>query len=400
MSHADPTGRDAVDDHLLDVRTIAVHAGLEPDPVTGAVVPPIHMASTFERDPDGGRSRGFLYGREDNPTRRTLEEALARLEGAAGAAAFASGLAAIAAVLSTLRPGARVLVTEDRYVGMRRLMERVMSRWGLEAVPVRAETPTTMAEAIDDTIDLAWIETPSNPMMHVLDVAATAEAARRHGALAVCDATLVTPIAMRPLDLGCDLVVHSTTKYAGGHSDVTGGVVAWGREGELAERVREAQCLVGGVPSPFDCWLVLRGLRTLPLRMQAHAEGAAHLAAWLARHPAVADVRYAGLPDHPGHAVAASQMRGFGGMLSFRLRGGAEAAAAVAASTRLFRQATSLGGVESLIEHRAAVEGPDSPVPADLLRLSVGIEHPADLERDLETALASAGRTAEAASAG
>lgn len=390
MSHDAPAGRDAADDHLLDVRTLAVHAGLEPDPLTGAVVPPIHMATTFERDPDGGLSRGFLYGREDNPTRRTLEEALARLEGAAGAAAFASGLAAIAAVLSILRPGARVLVPTDRYVGMRRLMERLTDRWGLEAVPVRTTSPEAMAEAVDDSIDLVWIETPSNPMMHVTDVAAAAEAARRHGAISVCDATLVTPIAMLPLALGCDLVVHSTTKYAGGHSDVTGGLVAWARDGELAERIREAQCYGGGVPSPFDCWLVLRGLRTLPLRMQAHAEGAGHLAAWLARHPAVAEVRYPGLADHPGHAVAASQMRSFGGMLSFRVRGGAEAAAKVAGSTRLFRQATSLGGVESLIEHRAAVEGPDSPVPPDLLRLSVGIEHPADLERDLEAALSAA----------
>jgi cystathionine gamma-synthase len=365
-----------------------VHAGLDPDPATGAVVPPIHMATTFERDRDGGLSRGWIYGREDNPTRHTLEDALARMEGAAGAAAFGSGLAATSAVFTALRPGARVLMPEDRYFGVGKQLEVIFARWELEVVEVATPTPTSLAEAVDDSIDLVWIETPSNPGLLITDVAAAAEAARRHGAISVCDATWTTPIALRPLDLGCDLVVHSTTKYIGGHSDVTGGLVAWAREGELAQRIRENQRLGGGVPSPFDAFLLLRGLRTLPLRMQAHAEGAMHLAEWLTRQPAVHAVLYPGLPEHPGHEVAARQMANFGGMLSFRVHGGAPAAAAVAGATHLFRQATSLGGVESLIEHRGAVEGPGTRAPLDLLRVSVGIEHPADLERDLGAALA------------
>ncbi len=372
----------------LDLRTRAVHAGLDPDPVTGAVVPPIHMATTFERDRDGGLSRGFQYGREDNPTRRTLEGALAELEGAAGAAAFGSGLAATAAAFSILRPGARVLVPRDRYVGVRLQLEALFHPWGLEVVEVDPVTPTAMAEAVDGSIDLVWIETPSNPMLRITDVTATAEAARRHGAISVCDATWCSPALTRPLDLGCDLVVHSSTKYIGGHSDVTGGVVAWARDDETAERIRAAQRLGGGVPSPFDAWLLLRGLRTLPLRMRAHAEGAAALAEWLAGHPAISAVLYPGLADHPGHVVAARQMTNFGGMLSIRMRGGERAAAAVAGATRLFRQATSLGGVESLIEHRAAVEGPGTTTPLDLLRISVGIEHPEDLRLDLDRAIA------------
>ncbi len=377
--------------HELDLRTRAVHAGFEPDPATGAVVPPIHMATTFERDRDGGLSRGFQYGREDNPTRRTLEGALADLEGAAGTAAFGSGLAATAAVFSILQPGSRVLVPRDRYVGVRLQLQGHFRRWGLEVVEVDPRTPTAMAEAVDGSIDLVWIETPSNPMLRITDVVAAADAARRHGAMSVCDATWCSPAIMRPLALGCDLVVHSTTKYIGGHSDVTGGLVAWARPGEAADRIREAQRLGGGVPSPFDAWLLLRGLRTLPLRMRAHTEGAMVLARWLADHPAVAEVLHPGLPGHPGHQVAARQMAGFGGMLSIRMRGGERAAAAVAGATRLFRQATSLGGVESLIEHRAAVEGPGTPTPPDLLRISVGIEHPDDLKQDLEQAIAAAG---------
>lgn len=393
MNDTAPTptsGPDDAHDPLLDLRTLAVHAGLEPDPATGAVVPPIHMATTFERDRDGGLSRGWLYGREDNPTRHTLESALARMEGAAGSAAFGSGLAATAAVFSVLQPGARVLMPEDRYFGVGKQLDTLFARWGLEVVEVAADTPNALADAVDDSIDMVWIETPSNPLLHVTDVARAAAAARAHGAISVCDATWLSPVVMRPLELGCDLVVHSTTKYIGGHSDVTGGLVAWARDDRTAGRVREAQRIGGGVPSPFDAWLLLRGLRTLPLRMQAHAEGAMHLAQWLAGHPAVAEVLHPGLPGHPGHDIARQQMANFGGMLSFRLRGGQAAAAAVAGATRLFRQATSLGGIESLIEHRAAVEGPATRAPLDLLRVSVGIEHPADLERDLESALAAA----------
>ncbi len=374
----------------LDLRTRAVHAGLDPDPLTGAVVPPIHMATTFERDRDGGLSRGFQYGREDNPTRRTLERALADLEGAAGAAAFGSGLAATAAAFSILRPGARVLVPRDRYVGVRLQLQGLFHRWGLEVVDVDPLTPTAMAEAVDGSIDMVWIETPSNPMLRITDVAAAAEAARRHGAISVCDATWCSPALMRPLALGCDLVVHSSTKYIGGHSDVTGGVVAWARAGETADGIRGAPRLGGGVPPPSAAWLLLRGLRTRPLRRRAHAEGATALAAWLDGHPAVSTVLYPGLPGHPGHDVAARQMANFGGMLSIRMRGGERAAAAVAGATRLFRQATSLGGVESLIEHRAAVEGPGTTTPLDLLRISVGIEHPEDLRQDLERAIAAA----------
>lgn len=372
----------------LDPHSLVVHAGLEPDPATGAVVPPLHMASTFARDGQGALRDDFLYGRADNPTRRRYEHALADLEGAAGTAAFGSGLAATSAVFSLLKPGARVMIPSDRYVGVGMQTQLILPRWGVEVVEVDPVAPTAMAEAIEPGIDLVWMETPSNPRLAITDIAATAEAARAAGAISVSDGTCTTPLVTRGLDLGCDLVVHSTSKYVGGHSDIIGGLVAWREEGATAERIREAQCFGGGVPSPFDCWLLMRGLRTMALRVEAHARNAESVARALREHPNVESVMWPGFEDHPGHAVAARQMRTFGGLVSFLVRGDADATARVAAGTRLFTPATSLGGVESLIEHRAVAEGDATRSPANLIRLSVGIESGEDLVADLDRALA------------
>ena len=369
--------------------TLAVHAGHTPDATTGAVSPPIYLSTTFERAADGSFPGGFVYIRDANPNRRMLEECLAALEGGTAAAAFASGMAATHAILQALSPGDRVIAPDDAYYGTPKLLREVFTRCGLVHEPVDLTDLGAVRLALEKPARLVWIETPSNPLLRIIDLAAVAELAHRAGALVACDNTWASPALMRPLALGADLVMHSTTKYLGGHSDVQGGALVARSDDEYFGRVRLAQTLAGGVPSPFDCWLVLRGARSLSCRIHTHCEHAAAVARFLAGHPGVSAVHYPGLPSHPGHDVAARQMSGFGGMLSFEVPGGRAAALGVAARLRIVTRATSLGGAESLIEHRASVEGPHTRAPEGLLRMSVGLEHPDDIVADLDQALAS-----------
>jgi cystathionine gamma-synthase len=371
----------------MRIETLAVHAGHHPDPATGAVSPPIHLSTTFAREADGTLPHGFIYARSDNPTRNELERALAALEGGETGIAFASGMAATAAVFQSLLPGEHVIAPQDAYYGTARLLREVMAGWGLANTLVDMTDPHAVAEAVTPHTRLVWIETPSNPTLAITDIARISAIARAAGARCVCDNTWATPLLQRPLALGCDLVMHSTTKYLGGHSDLTGGVLVAPEDDEWAARLRTLQALGGGVPSAFDCWLLMRGIRSLPWRMRGHCENAGIVAAFLAGHPAVAAVHYPGLPADPGHAVAARQMSEFGGMVSVQVAGGAEPALEVVRRVKLFTRATSLGGPESLIEHRASVEGPESRTPPGLLRLSVGLEHPDDLVEDLDQAL-------------
>jgi len=375
------------------IETTAVHAGHHPDAATGAVTPPIHLTTTFARDANGELPHGFIYARTDNPTRRELEVSLAALEGGEAAIAFASGMAATAAVFQSLLPREHVIAPQDAYYGTARLLRDVMADWGLRSTLVDMTDPHAVATAIRPETRLIWIETPSNPSLAVTDIARIAAIARAAGARCVCDNTWATPILQRPLALGCDAVMHSTTKYLGGHSDLTGGALVLPADDEWAARLRTLQQLGGGVPSAFDCWLLTRGIRSVAWRMRGHCENAARVASFLASHPAVEVVHYPGLPQDPGHAVASRQMVGYGGMVSVEVKGGAAAALAVVRRVRLFTAATSLGGTESLIEHRASVEGPESRTPPGLLRLSIGLEHAEDLVADLDQALHAATRS-------
>ncbi len=368
--------------------TLAVHAGRDVDPHTGAVVPPIHLSTTFARGEDGELLGTDLYSRASNPNRRALEEALAALEGGADAACFASGSAALNALLQTLPPGAVVLIPDDLYHGARTLLTDLFAaHLQTHAAPLHDLGAATQAiHTLRPALVL--LESPSNPLLHLTDLQAVAAAARDHGALTLADNTWATPVLQRPLDLGCDLVLHATTKYLGGHSDVLGGaLVTADPHHPTWHHLRRVQATAGAVPSPFECWLTLRGLATLPLRVRAQTATAQRLAATLDPHPAVSRVLYPGLPNHPHHALASTQLRAPGAMLSFCVHGGFDAAARAASRLRLILRATSLGGVHSLIEHRRLVEGPRSTTPPDLLRLSVGLEHPDDLERDLLQAL-------------
>jgi cystathionine gamma-synthase len=369
------------------LETLAVHAGHSPDPATGAVSPPINLSTTFAREPDGTLPHGFLYARSDNPNRRELELALAALEGGAAALAFASGMAATAAVFQSLAPGDHVVAPLDAYYGTAKLLRDVMAGWGLASTLVDMTDPDAMARAVTPRTRLVWIETPSNPTLAVTDIARVAAIAHAASARVVCDNTWATPVLQRPLELGADLVMHSTTKYLGGHSDLTGGALVAPAEDDWTARLRTLQTLAGAVPSAFDCWLLMRGIRSLPWRMRGHCENAAAVAAFLTAHEAVEVVHYPGLGADPGHAVAARQMRGAGGMVSVQVKGGAPAALDVVRRVRLFTRATSLGGTESLIEHRASVEGPESRTPPGLLRLAIGLEHADDLLEDLDQAL-------------
>ncbi len=367
----------------MRIETLAIHAGKDIDPVTGAIMPAIHLSTTFQRSEENQ----FAYSRVNNPNRQALEDCLVALEEGAAAAAFASGMAASAAVLQTLSAGDHILLPQDLYFGVRELATKLMPQWELSHTVVDMTDLSEVKAAIRPNTRMIWIETPSNPLLNVLDISAIAGIARYAGALLVSDSTWTTPLLQRSLVLGADVVIHSTTKYLSGHSDVVGGVVIVKEEGDFLENLRQIQGIAGAVPSPFDCWLILRGIRTLPYRMRGHCHNAGKVAQFLADHPAVHTVRYPGLPSHPGHEIAGRQMSGFGGMLSFQVNGGIEQAAVVAASTKLFAQATSLGGVESLIEHRAVAEGEGSQTPVDLLRVSVGLEHPDDLIADLAAAL-------------
>lgn len=371
----------------MKIETKAVHAGRRIDPSTGAVTPPIHLSTTFERGPGGHYPLGFSYSREGNPTRQSLEVCLAALEGGKEALAFSSGLAVATALLQGLEPGDHIVAPDDVYYGLRQVIGGVFAKWSIETTYVDMTDLSAVRAAVRPATRLVLIETPSNPLMKITDLAAVARIAREANAISVCDCTFTTPVLQRPLDWGVDMVWHSTTKYIGGHSDMTGGALVTRYDNYLFERARKSLMFGGAVPSPFDCWLALRGASTLPLRMRAHSGNAAVVADFLKRHAAVEHVYYPGLPEHPGHEIAARQMSGWGGMLSFRVRGGREAAMTVAARVQLFTRATSLGGTHSLIEHRASIEGHDTKTPQNLLRASIGIEHPDDLIADLQQAL-------------
>ena len=373
----------------MNIETIAVHSGRHVDPATGAVTPPIHMSTTFQRDADGSYPQGFVYGRSGNPNRAMLEECVRDLEGGEAAAAFSSGAAALAAVFQSLATGDHLIAPRDLYHGTAVLLRERLARWGLHASFVDMTDIDTVRKAVTPATKLILAETPSNPLLKITDIAQVAQLARDAGIALVCDNTWATPILQRCLELGAGLVVHSTTKYLGGHGDVTGGVVVSKTDSPMFQEIRAIQRDGGAVPSPFDCWLILRGIRTLPYRMRAHCENAFRIAAFLDEHPAVLEVFYPGLPGHDGHQIARNQMSAFGGMLSFRVKGGREAAFGVAARTALFTRATSLGSYESLIEHRASIEGAASSTPGDLLRVSVGLENAGDLIDDLEQALVS-----------
>ena len=372
--------------------TLAIHAGQEPDPHTGAVVPPIYAVSTYKQDGVGGLRSGYEYSRSANPTRTALEEALAAVEGGVRGLAFASGLAAEDTLIRTVcRPGDHVLIPDDAYGGTYRLFAKVLERWGLAYEPVPMGDLDAVRAAVRDTTKVIWVETPTNPLLTVADIAALAGIAHEAGALLVVDNTFASPYLQQPLALGADVVVHSTTKYIGGHSDVVGGAIVTS-DAELGELFAFHQNAMGGVAGPFDAWLTLRGVKTLAVRMDRHCDNAERIVEMLCSHPKVTQVYYPGLPGHPGHEVAAKQMRRFGGMVSFRVAGGEEAAVRVCNRARLFTLGESLGGVESLIEHpgrmtHQSVAGSPLEVPADLVRLSVGIESIDDLLADLTEAL-------------
>jgi cystathionine gamma-synthase len=367
--------------------TLAVHAGHGVDPATGAVVDPIHLSTTFEREADGSYPRGYLYSRNGNPNRNGLETALSALEGGEACATFGSGLAAVTAIFQGLQPGDHVLAPRDIYHGTANVLKHLFAKWNVSASFVDMTRLDEVAAALQPNTRIVWIETPSNPLLQCVDIAALADMAHQAGARAIADNTFASPVLQRPLELGCDMVMHATTKYLGGRSDVLGGAVVSKLNDEAFAQVRTAQLFGGGVPSPFDCWLVMRSLPTLPYRIQAHCANAMKVAQFLDSHPKVSAVHYPGLENNAFHALAKKQMSGFGGMLSFEAKAGKDAAMAVAQHVEIFTRATSLGGVESLIEHRASIEGPESKTPQGLLRVSVGLEHADDLIDDLSQAL-------------
>ena len=367
----------------MNIETAAARASHHIDPESGAILAPIQPSTTFERAPDGEYPGGYIYSRTGNPNRQQLEDILTTLEGGVACAAFSSGSAASAAVFQALASGDHVVAPNDCYHGTRAILRDVFARWGLQVTFTDVTDPEQARQAIRPNTRLIWVETPSNPMLKVTDIRQTAEIAHDAGALCICDNTWATPMLQLPLQLGADAVVHSTTKYISGHSDVMGGAVIAAGESEFFDRVRHVQGTYGAVPSAFDCWLTLRGIRTLHLRMRAHCENARAVVSFLSEHPRVEAVHYPGLAAPDERAVAATQMSDFGGMLSFQVIGGKQEAMEVAANLRLFTRATSLGGTESLIEHRASVEGPDTRTPENLLRVSVGIENADDLIADM-----------------
>ncbi|MGU3409953.1 cystathionine gamma-synthase [Microbacterium sp. M1A1_1b] len=379
---------------MTEFDTRAVHAGQEPDAATGAVIPPLHLTSTYVQDGVGGMRNGYEYSRSGNPTRDSLQTLLADLDGGAAAYSFSSGLAAEDALLrSVLVPGARVVMGNDVYGGTHRLVNRLHVPWGVELVVVDMSDVDLVRAALDGApaTTVLWVETPTNPLMKIADVAVLAEVGHAAGALVVVDNTFASPALQQPLSLGADVVAYSTTKYLGGHSDIVGGAIVL-KDPELAERVGFVQFGAGAISSPFDAWLTIRGIKTLSVRMERHSRNAQAVAEALVGDPAIERVYYPGLPDHPGHDVASRQMRGFGGMLSVALAGGADAAKRFAESTEVFALAESLGGVESLIGYpsemtHASVKGTELAVPENVVRLSVGIEDAGDLVADVQQAL-------------
>ena len=372
----------------MKFETLSIHAGRDVEQHTGSVAPPMYLSTTFERDVDGEYSRGYSYARADNPSRRDVERCIAALEGGAEATSYSSGSAASMAVFSLLRPGDHVVAPVECYHGTAKQLRDVLAPMGVTHSFVDMTRVDGVREALRDNTRLVWIETPSNPMLNISDIAAIADLAHGRGAIVCCDNTFATPVWQRPFELGADLVMHSSTKYFGGHSDLMGGAVVSRDRGGLSDKLRDYQATAGSVPSPFDCWLLRRSLTTLACRVRAQTHNATLLANYLQDHKKVERVFYPGLESHPGHAIAQRQMKGgYGAMLSFCVRGGRDEAFAVVARTQLFTRATSLGGVESLIEHRASTEGPHTVTPQNLLRVSVGLESAEDLIADLEHAL-------------
>ena len=398
----------------MNIETIAVHAGGEPDPATAAIAPPIHLSTTFEHGPATEILHGYTYVRDENPTQDRLEAALAQLEcprygkpqqhleqikggdttrkETTAALAFGSGMGAAAALLQTLEPGAHVIFPEDVYVHVRVAQQDYLPKWNIAASVVDTTSTKAVAEAIRPETSLVWLETPSNPRLNITDITAVAQAVRASkapSALILVDNTFATPVLQRPLELGADVVLHSTTKYCGGHSDVQGGALILRKRDVLYEKLYHTRMILGAVCSPFNSWLVLRGLRTLPVRIERHAANALAVARALEGSKQIERVFYPGLASHPGHEIARRQMKAFGGMLSILVKGGWDDAVRVASRVKLWRNATSLGGVESILEHRASAEGPGSTAPKNLLRLSVGLENAEDLIEDLLGALES-----------
>ena len=374
----------------MRIETIAVHSGRQVDEATGAVTAPLHLSTTFQRDADGGFRRGFEYSRDDNPNRRSLEICLAALEGGATAVAFSSGMAAISASIEALRlehPG-RLVLPQDMYFGVRSFLTDTAFGRSLETIVVDMADPDAVEVACrDGEPGIVWIETPSNPLVSIVDVAAVTAIAKAAGFAAVVDNTWATPVLQRPFEHGVDVIVHSLTKYIGGHSDVMAGAAIVREAGPHLDELRAIQRHRGVLASAFDSWMGLRGIATLPVRMRAHSASALSVARFLEGHPAVAKVHYPGLASHPGHEIASRQMSEFGGMVSFEVRGGRDEAMTVAAALSIFTRATSLGGNHSLVEHRASVEGPATTAPESLLRISIGLEHENDLIADLTQAL-------------
>lgn len=372
----------------MRLETMAIHIGRGVDVSTGAISIPLHTSTTYERSANGSFVSGFEYARDANPTRNAFEAAMAALEGGNSAIAFSSGMAAITAAFEGHAPEGRIIVPDDMYFGIRSLIEEtdIGRRFEFVAVDMR-DLDGLRAEVTAGSTSLVWVETPSNPLIRVVDIRAICEIAHEAGALAVVDNTWATPVLQRPLELGADAVMHSATKYIGGHSDLMAGVVILPDKSPLERALRMIQRHKGSVAAPFDCWLALRGLQTLPVRIRAHCEGAQKVAEALAAHPMVDKVLFPGLPDDPGHELAKRQMTDCGAMLSFIVTGGADVAMAVAGRLQLVSRATSLGGTHTLVEHRASVEGSGSLAPPGLLRLSIGLEHPQDIIDDLMQAL-------------
>jgi len=371
----------------MHFETRALQATRTHDANAGAVASPIYLSTTFERNDENLLPHGYIYNRTANPNRDALEKACAALEGGQTAIAFASGQAATTTLLQCLRPGDHVLIPDDAYFGTPAILQEHFVDWGLTFTKVNMCDKAAVEAAFCANTKLVWVESPSNPLLKITNLRAIAELAHAHGAACVCDNTWATPVLQRPLEHGFDVVMHATTKYFGGHSDCLSGCLVFKQNGLLAERARRLQNIGGAVPSPFDCWLLLRGIKTLALRVRQQSENAAQLAQFLAKHPRIERVNYPGLASHAGYELAKGQMELPGAMLSIQLKGGAKEALAVKSKVKLFIRATSLGGVESLIEHRATAEGPLSSTPQNLLRMSVGLEHPHDLIADLVQAL-------------
>jgi cystathionine gamma-synthase len=373
----------------MKIETLAVHAGQSAERGTRDVTSAIHLSTTFQKAEDGSLPGGYLYSRPNNPNREALESALASLEGGAAALAFSSGNAATFAVLQSLSPGDHVIVGEDVFYGTLVLLKTIMADWGVRLSQARMQDIAAVERAVTSATKLIWVETPSNPMLAVTDIRAIVAVARKAGALVACDNTVGTAMFQHPLELGADISMHSVTKYLSGHSDVLSGALIFRQTGPRFEKIRHIQQQGGSVPSPFECWLTLRGLQTFPYRTRAIAANAQRVAEFLSSHSKIEAVHYPGLPTHPGHQIAHGQMSGgFGGLMSMQVKGGKAEAYKVVAAVKVFTHATSLGGTHSLIEHRASVEGPETRSPANLLRLSIGLEHPDDLIEDLDQALA------------